>query len=56
MKFIEDIETNIVQLHVLECKCGYHIGIDATFLDQVGHATITCPSCEFKCSTSSIKF
>ena len=34
-KHIEDIETEKVQLSVFECECGFHIGLDFTFMDQV---------------------
>lgn len=48
MKLIECITTDKVELEVYECDCGFHIGIDATYLDQVGGVEIKCPSCEKK--------
>jgi hypothetical protein len=45
MRNIGKIETEIVQLTIYECECGYHIGLDATYCDQVEPANILCPSC-----------
>jgi hypothetical protein len=45
MKRLNSIETDQVQLEVVECDCGFHLGLDATFLDQVGDFKINCPSC-----------
>lgn len=28
-----------------ECECGYHFGVDATYLEQVGDFEFKCPSC-----------
>lgn len=46
MKRLNSIENDVVQLEVIECDCGYHMGIDATYLDQVGDFTAKCPNCE----------
>ena len=46
MKNIENIETSRCSLEVFECECGFHIGLDATYLDQVGAIKWKCPSCE----------
>jgi len=39
----------IAELEVIECDCGYHMGIDASFVTQVDHAFFDenpkCPSC-----------
>ena len=48
MKYLEDLEsqTGGASLEVYECDCGFHIGIDFTFLDQVEQdVVLTCPSC-----------
>jgi len=45
-KYLQDVETEKVSLEVYECGCGFHMGIDATYLDQVGPVTIKCPSCK----------
>lgn len=45
-KRLEDIETGQYTLEVYECGCcQFHIGLDASYLDQVGPVTIECPSC-----------
>jgi hypothetical protein len=34
------------ELEVHEClACGFHTGLDATYLDQVGSLTVRCPGC-----------
>lgn len=34
------------ELEVVECtNCGFHLGIDATYLEQVDGVGILCPSC-----------
>jgi hypothetical protein len=43
--FIASIETDKISLEVFECRCGFHLGLDASFLDQVKELTIKCPSC-----------
>jgi len=45
MKRLTSIENDQVQLEVIECNCGYHMGIDATYLIQVGDFVVACPSC-----------
>ncbi|MFA7218112.1 MAG: hypothetical protein WC057_05900 [Dehalococcoidales bacterium] len=46
-KRLSDIETNEVQLEVYECECGFHIGFDATYIEQVAATNICvfCPAC-----------
>lgn len=46
MKRLDSIENGKISLEVVECDCGFHLGIDATYLDQVGDFQIACPSCE----------
>lgn len=48
MKQLESIETNKVQLEIIECDCGFHLGIDATWLEQSPNAAgfeMNCPAC-----------
>jgi len=33
------------ELTVYECDCGFHLGLDGTYLDQVNEISISCPSC-----------
>ena len=39
------------EIEVLECDCGYHMGLDSSFLEQVGHFKTICPSCEKEIDT-----
>ena len=45
MRRLKSVENDQVQLEVIECDCGYHMGIDATFLDQIGDVFLICPAC-----------
>jgi hypothetical protein len=54
MKRLPSIETDIVQLEVGECDCGYHFTADATFIDQVGDFEIICPACGLKINTANV--
>ena len=45
MKYINDVETEKCSLEVYECSCGFHIGFDTSYLDQVGCIEGHCPSC-----------
>ena len=53
-KRLNSIETELVSFEVIECDCGYHMGIDATYLDQVGDFIITCPACSIDLDTANI--
>ena len=47
MKYIGTTTVNdIATLQVHECDCGFHIGMDATYLEQVGNIVTQCPSCK----------
>ena len=54
MKRLDSIETEKVILEVIEYDCGFHIGIDATYLEQVGDFIMPCPNCGTEISTSEI--
>ena len=54
MKRLKSLENDQVQLEVVECDCGYHMGIDATYLDQIGDFTTKCPNCLVKISTKEL--
>ena len=45
MKRLNGAVTEEYELEVVECDCGFHIGIDATYLLQFGEVEIRCPSC-----------
>lgn len=45
-KRLESVSNGIAELEVVECaSCGFHLGIDATYLIQVGDLNIPCPNC-----------
>ena len=45
MKRLDSIENGQVQLEIVECDCGFHLGLDYTYIDQVEDIHIKCPSC-----------
>lgn len=45
MRRLNGVETEEVSMEVGECDCGYHFGVDATYLDQVEDFKFPCPSC-----------
>ena len=45
MEYVESVETEKVSLEVYECACGFHVGFDATYLEQAGGVSIVCPAC-----------
>jgi hypothetical protein len=53
-KRLDSIETEQVQLEIIECSCGFHIGIDATYLDQVDDIKFMCFACNNTISTEEI--
>lgn len=58
MKIIGEIATELkddgesvgVELVIVECGCGFHIGLDYTYLEQVGAIDVVCPSCGLRLS------
>ena len=48
-KYKFDVEQQGIQLEVYECECGFHMGLDATYLEQVvgdkAKLSVECPSC-----------
>ncbi len=45
MKWLKEQEIEEYSLEVVECDCGFHMGFDATFIDQVSDFKIDCPAC-----------
>jgi len=45
MKRLEPAITEQYELDVIECECGFHIGLDITYMDQVEEIIVSCPSC-----------
>lgn len=44
---IQDIETDTASLEVYQCGCGYHMGFDISYLEQVESVvSAECPSCK----------
>ena len=54
MKRLNSIETDQVQLEVIQCDCGFHTGIDASYLDQEGDVKMICPVCKRIWSTADV--
>lgn len=55
MKRLNSVENDQVQLEVIECDCGFHLGIDATYLDQVGDIPhLRCPICLREIDTATL--
>jgi len=49
MKRLESWYKNTIELEVFECDCGFHVGIDGSWLDQCEEEAkeweFLCPSC-----------
>lgn len=54
MKRLQSVETEQYQLEVCECDCGYHVGVDATYLKQVTDFITKCPACGREVDTSKV--
>lgn len=54
MERLRSVETEQYTLEVIECDCGLHIGVDATFLDQLGDMKFDCPSCKRPIDTAIV--
>jgi len=55
MKRLESIETDKFSLEVFECSCGFHLGLDFTYLDQCGDLKVPCPNCGEELNTEEPK-
>jgi len=51
---LKSAETEQYQLEVGECDCGYHFGVDATFLYQGEDFKVDCPSCGIQIDTATV--
>ena len=56
IEVLNSVETEEYSLEVIECHCGFHIGLDVTYLDQVGDIDIECPSCRKMISVTAHNF
>jgi hypothetical protein len=54
MRRLQGAESEEYQLEVGECDCGYHFGVDATFLEQVEDFAFVCPSCGITIHTAEV--
>jgi hypothetical protein len=45
MKRLKSVSTEQYELEVFECDCGFHLGLDFTYMDQIDDFTINCPCC-----------
>ena len=54
MKRLDSIENEQVQMEVVECVCGFHMGLDATYLDQQGDFIVMCPACGTNINTAEV--
>ena len=41
-------------LEVIECDCGFHLGLDACYLGEVGDVHVVCPSCHMIIDTAEV--
>ena len=44
-KAIGAVKTDRFLLSVYKCKCGFYIGLDKRYLEQVDDVNVECPSC-----------
>ena len=54
MRYIADVNQDPFVLEVYECECGFHIGLDSTYIEHVGHIEIECPNCLRKLDTEGV--
>lgn len=54
MKRLDSTETEKIQLEIIECNCGFHIGLDVTYLLQVCDIKIQCPACGTNIDTRKV--
>jgi hypothetical protein len=54
MKRLTSSVTEEYELEVVECDCGYHMGMDATYLLQVEDFITICPSCQTEIKTAEV--
>lgn len=54
MKRLKGVETEEYSLEVIECDCGFHLGLDATYLDQIGDFITICPNCSMGIITTIV--
>jgi len=56
MKKLQSIETDQYSLEVYECDCGFHLGLDFSYIDQIDDVCVMCPNCcEYICSNDDME-
>jgi hypothetical protein len=53
-KRLPSVETDLVSLEVMECTCGFHMGLDVTYMEQVGDFEFKCPACGLNWSSAVV--
>lgn len=53
--FTEEEARERMELNFVECQCGFHFGLDNTFVDQVEDFKIICPACSRYIDTADIE-
>lgn len=46
MKWLKSVDDGQIEMEIFECQCGYHLGVDSTYLQQVDDIRTACPSCD----------
>ena len=52
---MKQVDIKKCEIEIIECDCGYHLGVDMTFVEQVGDFTTICPSCKKMIDTRVLK-
>lgn len=55
IKYIGDCDVGRFQLYVYECPCGFHLGIDASYLEAVDDVVVPCPNCKEEFNTMEVE-
>lgn len=54
MKRLNSVGNDQVQLEVIECDCGFHLGLDSAYLEQLDNIRVVCPACAALLDTPAI--
>ena len=49
-----DFENEFCTMDIYKCSCGFHIGLDSTYIDQISEIEIECPNCNKMIATHEI--
>ena len=53
-EYLEDAVSDKYTLEVAECACGFHFGIDSTFLEQESNFIFKCSACDREHHTAEV--